>query len=108
MSDNKSSSSGKSKEEIAFEILSKLKGVGVWGENNKDAILDMYAECLVAASGLRPVKGQTSSHAPAPTHQSAPPREYAPVQNVRSPAKPTGGMTPLQAELHNLQKALGE
>ncbi len=47
------SSGGKSKEEIAFEILSKLKGVGVWGENNKAAILDMYAECLVATNGKR-------------------------------------------------------
>ena len=31
--------SGKSKEEIAFELVSKLKGVGVWGENNMQAIL---------------------------------------------------------------------
>ena len=38
--------SGKSKEEIAFELVSKLKGVGVWGENNMQAILDMYAQCL--------------------------------------------------------------
>lgn len=48
---------GKSKEEIAFELVSKLKGVGVWGENNMDAILDMYAECLEATSGLRKTKG---------------------------------------------------
>jgi len=32
--------SGKSKEEIAFELVSKLKGLGVWGENNIDSILD--------------------------------------------------------------------
>jgi len=44
---------GKSKEEVAFEILSKLKGVGVWGENNRTEILDMYAECLEATSGNR-------------------------------------------------------
>ena len=42
--------SGKSKEEIAFELVSKLKGVGVWGENNMAQILDMYAECLEAVS----------------------------------------------------------
>lgn len=45
--------SGKSKEEVAFDILSKLKGVGVWGENNQEAILDLYAECLEATSGNR-------------------------------------------------------
>ena len=44
---------GKSKEEVAFDILSKLKGVGVWGENNREAILDLYAECLEATSGNR-------------------------------------------------------
>ena len=49
---------GKSKEEIAFELVSKLKGVGVWGENNMDAILDMYAECLEATSGLRKTKAK--------------------------------------------------
>ncbi len=46
--------SGKSQEEIAFELLSKLKGMGVWGENNKTYILDLYAECLEAAKGNRP------------------------------------------------------
>jgi hypothetical protein len=44
---------GKSKEEVAFDILSKLKGVGVWGENNREEILDLYAECLEATSGNR-------------------------------------------------------
>lgn len=51
--------SGKSKEEIAFELVAKLKGVGVWGENNRAEILDMYAECLEATSGLRSVGGKT-------------------------------------------------
>jgi len=37
----------KTQEEIAFEMLSKLKGLGVWGEQNKDEILDLFAECLV-------------------------------------------------------------
>lgn len=53
--------SGKSKEEIAFDLVSKLKGVGVWGENNMAQILDMYAECLEATSGLRSVDGKTPS-----------------------------------------------
>ena len=50
--------SGKSKEEIAFELVSKLKGVGVWGENNRKEILDMYAECLEATSGQRQLPGR--------------------------------------------------
>ena len=51
----------KTQEEIAFEMLSKLKGLGVWGEGNKDEILDLYAECLIAAQGRRPVKGLEAS-----------------------------------------------
>ena len=80
---------GKSKEEIAFEILSKLKGVGVWGENNRSAILDMYAECLEATSGLRSVDGKKPSalklagESAAPTKTTAPaaapPRQPAPA-----------------------------
>lgn len=60
-SENKSfatASSGKSPEEVAFELLNKLKGQGVWGERNISAILDMYAECLDAAKGLRAYEGQ--------------------------------------------------
>lgn len=45
--------SGKSPEEIAFELVSKLKGMGVWGEKNMPDILDMYAECLDACKGKR-------------------------------------------------------
>lgn len=52
------SGSGKSEAEVAFELLSKLKGQGVWGERNIGAILDMYAECLDAAKGLRAYEGQ--------------------------------------------------
>lgn len=48
-----STMTGKSKEEVAFDILAKLKGVGVWGENNREQILDLYAECLEATSGQR-------------------------------------------------------
>ncbi len=69
--------SGKSKEEVAFEILSKLKGVGIWGENNQEAILDMYSKCLEATAGLREVDGKTplalrtAAQAPAPAVQAA-------------------------------------
>ena len=80
---------GKSKEEIAFELVSKLKGVGVWGENNMQAILDMYAQCLEATSGLRSVDGKTPSalklreQNPAPAKQApAPARPAAPQQPV--------------------------
>lgn len=53
-----STGSGKSEAEVAFELLSKLKGQGVWGERNIADILDMYAECLDAAKGLRAYEGQ--------------------------------------------------
>ena len=78
--------SGKSKEEIAFELVSKLKGVGVWGENNMQAILDMYAQCLEATSGLRSVGGKTPSALllkesdTAPAKQAPAPRQAAPIQ----------------------------
>jgi len=44
---------GKSPEEVAFELVAKLKGMGVWGEKNMSDILDMYAECLDAVNGKR-------------------------------------------------------
>lgn len=87
--------SGKTKEEIAFDLVSKLKGVGVWGENNMKQILDMYAQCLEATSGLRTVDGQKPSairlaeagskpnaqpaQAPAAPRQATP-MQQAPVQ----------------------------
>lgn len=89
--------SGKSKEEIAFELVSKLKGVGVWGENNMKQILDMYAECLEATSGLRDVDGKTPSAlrllgkgngASESSAQTAPMRPAMPLQQapqVQSP-----------------------
>ena len=89
--------SGKSKEEIAFELVSKLKGVGVWGENNMVSILDMYSECLEATSGLRSVDGKVppalklaqqaaapAKAAPAPT--AAPAATQAPVMRQAAPA----------------------
>ncbi|WP_026941138.1 hypothetical protein [Hellea balneolensis] len=56
--------SGKSEAEVAFDLLSKLKGQGVWGERNISAILDMYAECLDAAKGLRAYEGQERINVP--------------------------------------------
>ena len=50
--------SGKSEAEVAFDLLNKLKGQGVWGERNLGAILDMFAECLDAAKGYRAYPGQ--------------------------------------------------
>jgi len=90
--------SGKSKEEIAFELVSKLKGVGVWGENNMTSILDMYAECLEATSGMRnkkPMPQQASSPqtgAPNLAAQSVPPHftpqtQAAAAQPVRQPSQ---------------------
>ncbi|MGJ8563435.1 MAG: hypothetical protein ACSHXY_07775 [Alphaproteobacteria bacterium] len=81
-------SSGKSAEEVAFELLNKLKGQGVWGERNASAILDMYAECLDAAKGLRVYEGQNRVDAPikAPGKSAAqvPPMQTQPLQ-----ARPT-------------------
>ena len=84
--------SGKTKEEIAFDLVSKLKGVGVWGENNMKQILDMYAQCLEATSGLRTIDGQKPSAirlaeaGPAPNAKPAQaptaPRQAAPVQQA--------------------------
>ena len=90
--------SGKSKEEIAFVLVSKLKGVGVWGENNMQAILDMYAQCLEATSGLRSVGGKTPSAlllketnaAPAKQAPTSAPRQAAPAQ----PAAPAPAQQP--------------
>lgn len=56
--------SGKSEAEIAFALVNKLKGQGVWGEKNLGAILDMFAECLDAAKGLRAYPGQNRIEAP--------------------------------------------
>lgn len=92
--------SGKSEAEVAFELLSKLKGQGVWGERNISAILDMYAECLDAAKGLRAYEGQKrvevsiQKSAGEPTLQTAPPQ--TPV-NMQPPAA-TRQPAPVQAQ----------
>jgi len=56
--------SGKSEAEVAFDLLNKLKGQGVWGERNMPAILDMYAECLDAVRGYRVYEGQNRVETP--------------------------------------------
>ena len=98
------SGSGKSEAEIAFELVNKLKGQGVWGERNITAILDMYAECLDAARGLRQYPGQkrydapiaegntpakqTTEEASAPTAQEATPQADAAPAQAAAPAQP--------------------
>ncbi len=69
MSDNEqkpfaTAGSGKSDTEVAFDLLNKLKGQGIWGEKNKSDILDMYAECLDAVKGYRVYEGQNRLIAP--------------------------------------------
>jgi len=78
--------SGKSEAEVAFDLLSKLKGQGVWGERNVAAILDMYAECLDAAKGFRSYEGQ--NRVEVPTSKAAPKREVQPTQQVPQTAAP--------------------
>lgn len=58
------SGSGKSEAEVAFDLLNKLKGQGIWGERNKSDILDMFAECLDAVKGYRVYEGQNRLIAP--------------------------------------------
>lgn len=98
--------SGKSKEEIAFELVSKLKGVGVWGENNMGQILDMYAECLEATSGQRnknPVAPQAGVQNPAA--RPAPP-QFAPQQPPQNAAAAQPmHQQPQQAAPYNAQNA---
>ena len=72
--------SGKSEAEVAFELLNKLKGQGVWGERNVGAILDMYAECLDAAKGYRSYQGQKRIEVP--VQQAQLPRASQPAQSM--------------------------
>ncbi len=98
---------GKSQEEVAFEMLSKLKGLGVWGEANKEEILDMYADCLIATKGLRRTKGQAAAQpvaqqpvaaTPAPL---AAPQQRTPVQT----APQTAPVNPVQQQQQQLAQA---
>jgi len=84
--------SGKTKEEIAFELVSKLKGVGVWGENNMQAILDMYAECLEATSGQRQLPGRK------------PVAQAEPVLRAQAPAAPQAPVPPQQPAVREQQR----
>lgn len=86
--------SGKSKEEIAFELVSKLKGVGVWGENNMSAILDMYAQCLEATSGLRSVDGKASAAQQLAGSTASPAKAPAPAQRQAAPVQPAAQRAP--------------
>lgn len=102
--------SGKSEAEVAFDLLSKLKGQGVWGERNLGAILDMYAECLDAAKGFRAYEGQNKVDVPVskaqatqqvqPTAQTAP-QTQAPAQVQQ--AQPPVQTQPVQAQPQQAQ-----
>ncbi len=85
----------KTQEEVAFEMLSKLKGLGVWGEGNKDEILDLYAECLIATQGCRRVKGLEAAEVapafkpgfkqtPLPDPRAAAPQAAAPQAPIQA------------------------
>ncbi len=91
--------SGKSEAEVAFELLSKLKGQGVWGERNMSAILDMYAECLDAAKGLRAYEGQRRVEVPIKSGAAAPANVTAqrPAQ-AQQPAQPRAQQPAMQAQ----------
>ena len=95
------SGSGKSEAEVAFELLNKLKGQGVWGERNITAILDMYAECLDAAKGLRKYEGQNRVEAPIYVGSQKPAVQTAPAQapvNTQPPAAAIPAAQPVAAQ----------
>ena len=118
--------SGKSEAEVAFELLSKLKGQGVWGERIRSAILDMYAECLDAAKGLRAYEGQkrvevaihkdgataTLQKAPAQTPVNTQPsvatRQAAPPAPTPQVAPPQPQAIPQPQPVHAQQQAVAQ
>lgn len=108
--------SGKSEAEVAFDLLNKLKGQGVWGERNKDAILDMYAECLDAAKGYRVYEGQNKVDVPVKTATAKPaqpvqraaqavPPQQAPAQVQPQAQQQTVQHQPVHAQQQVLQQA---
>ena len=114
--------SGKSDAEVAFELVSKLKGQGVWGERNLTAILDMYAECLDAVKGLRTYEGQSRVDLPARSSASqtvrreqvqTQPIQEQPAQAQRvqqqpqahMQAQPAQGQQPVRTQQQALQQA---
>ena len=109
-----STGSGKSEAEIAFELLNKLKGQGVWGERNIEAILNMYAECLDAAKGLRAYPGQARIDTPITTRvaaaASATPQataQHQPTVQPQAPQapQPTAPQQPVHTQQQVLQQA---
>ena len=119
--------SGKSEAEVAFDLLSKLKGQGVWGERNIGAILDMYAECLDAAKGLRAYEGQkrvdvairtaAADATPKAAPQSAPvntqlpavaPQAAPPVAAPQAQAAPQPQAIPQPQPVHAQQQAVAQ
>ena len=107
--------SGKSEAEVAFDLLSKLKGQGVWGERNISAILDMYAECLDAAKGYRSYEGQNKVDVPVKTATAKPAQpvqqtaQAAPTQQVQAQPAQTQAVQPQPQQVqpvHAQQQAL--
>ncbi len=97
---------GKSQEEVAFEMLSKLKGLGVWGEANKEEILDMYADCLIATKGLRRTKGQAAAQpAPVATPQQPVAAKPAPVAAPQQVAPQTAPANPVHQQQQQVAQA---
>ncbi len=90
--------SGKSEAEVAFDLLNKLKGQGVWGERNMPAILDMYAECLDAVRGLRAYEGQNRVEVPIRQLASATPRAAQPA-----PTQSAAPIVPPMPQAHSAQ-----
>jgi len=117
MSDGESfaaTGSGKSEAEIAFELVNKLKGQGVWGEKNISEILDMYAECLDATKGLRAYPGQNRMDAPikspaarsaAPQTQAQPAMQQRPAQPQMQPRAAAPQQQPVQTQQQAIQQA---
>ena len=96
--------SGKSEAEVAFDLLSKLKGQGVWGERNISAILDMYAECLDAAKGYRSYEGQNKVDVPVKTATAKPAQPVQQTTQTVPPQQPQA-QAPVQAQAIQTQPA---
>lgn len=102
MSDNQeakpfaASGSGKSPEEVAFDLVNKLKGQGVWGEKNMPAILDMYAECLDTVRGLRAYSGQNRIEVP--VRIGTPKKPATAPANLAAQSVPSQPVQPQQAQ----------
>ena len=87
--------SGKSEAEVAFELVSKLKGQGVWGERNITPILDMYAECLDAVRGLRAYPGQNRVDTEVTSAKKQSTQQVQPQQPAQTPVAQPAPQTQL-------------